>query len=401
MARGNRDVFGTLGVSPVINCCGTYTDLGGSILSPSVWRATEELNGAYVRMPELLDATGSMIAELVGAEAARVTPGASAAIALAVAACMTGAVGRHWEQLPDTTGLKDEAVIAAHHLSNYKYAVCARMPGARLVPAGDGDQLDVGALLDAIGERTACVFVPAHLLDEATAADSLRALSAGARARKVPVVVDAAFMVFPVEQLRLYHDAGADLVCVSAKYFGGPNSGGFVAGRADLIDIISGLDFTHFESGPFKSFGRPFKMSRYDVAATALALQEWVDADHGARLDGYRRKVDAIASQLPFVEGVTAAPGFFTMSEEIVEAPVVNCLVLTFSQDAGSSPRSVERALLDRDPIIATIVDGARLILAVDSLLDGQEDEVALRLRTVLVAESDPAGSGRLQSSGR
>ena len=54
----NRSVFDEFDVLPVINCCGIYTDLGGSILSPDIMTAIEELNSSYVRITDLLDSAG-------------------------------------------------------------------------------------------------------------------------------------------------------------------------------------------------------------------------------------------------------------------------------------------------------------------------------------------------------
>ena len=86
---------------PVINAAGIYTDLGGSVLSPTVRAAVHEVNGTFASMTELLDRSGERLADLLGVEAARVVPGASSGIALSVGACMTRADGRLMEQLPD------------------------------------------------------------------------------------------------------------------------------------------------------------------------------------------------------------------------------------------------------------------------------------------------------------
>ena len=138
MLKGkNQTIFDHLGVKPVINGCGVYTDLGGSMLSPAIWQAMTEANRYFTRMPDLLDASGRRIAELMGAPAARITPGASAAIALSVAATMTGEDGMKWEQLPDTSGMKREVLMFRAHLPSYKYASCVRMPGCEIVPIGE------------------------------------------------------------------------------------------------------------------------------------------------------------------------------------------------------------------------------------------------------------------------
>src|SRR5258708_29391607 len=82
------DIFRKFGVKPVINACGIYTVLGGTVFSPRVWQAMQDINSSFVRMVDLLDRSGEMLARIVGAEAARVTPGASAAITLGTAACI-------------------------------------------------------------------------------------------------------------------------------------------------------------------------------------------------------------------------------------------------------------------------------------------------------------------------
>jgi D-glucosaminate-6-phosphate ammonia-lyase len=380
----DNSTFSVFGVRPVINCCGIYTDLGGSVLSDSVWHGIDELNGSYVRMTELLSSAGRMIASLVGAEGARVTPGASAAIALSVAAVMTGHNGKHWEQLPDTHGLKNEVVMATSHNRRYKYASCVRMPGARLIEAGPEDHFDIAAIAHALTTRTACVFIPAHLLDGFAGVTQLTALIDCLRPLGVPVIVDAAYLSYPIELMRAFAEAGADLTCFSAKYFFGPNSGGFVAGKTELIEIVTGLDFTRFESGEFRTFGRPFKMSRYDVAATALALREWCALDHPRRWRQYADRIALIASALPPRTGIRIEPQLFTLSEELVEGPDVNCLALRFDKNSGLSAQAIANTLEAGDPIIATVVHGEALVIAVDTLLDGQTEFVAQQLRLAM-----------------
>src|SRR3954452_5073532 len=85
-----ESIYERMGAKPAINARGIYTDLGGWRVSPRVAAAMDEANASYVEMAELLSASGARIARLLGVPAARVTPGASAAIVLGIAACMTG-----------------------------------------------------------------------------------------------------------------------------------------------------------------------------------------------------------------------------------------------------------------------------------------------------------------------
>ncbi len=391
ITNSETDPFRRFGVRRVVNCCGVYTDLGGSILSPSIWTAMERLNEAYVKLPELVDRTGEAIAKLVKAEAARVTPGASAALALSVAATMTGCNGTAWEQLPDTSGLKDQVLIASAHLPPYKYAVCARMSGATYKEFGPTDGFDINALASSVDGRTACVLVPAHLLDGFTGVAQLREVTAAAHAAGVPVVVDAAYMCDPVDLMQQYFDAGADLTCFSAKYFGGPNSGGFVSGKRELLDAVAGLDFTRFESGEYRSFGRAFKMGRYDIVATALALQEWFEMDHEERWRNYGDRVDRILNALPASLGAWhAEPKLFTMSEELVDCDRRNCVAISF-QGNEAAALSVAARLGDNDPVVATVVMNDKIVIAVDALKDGEEQLVGECLRNQLLVLGQPS----------
>jgi L-seryl-tRNA(Ser) seleniumtransferase len=297
---------------------------------------------------------------------------------------MTGRNGKSWEQLPDTQGLRYEVVIARSHNRRYKYGSCVRMPGARLVEAGPEDHFDLSAMVAALGAQTACVFVPAHLLDGFSGVAQLTRLIERLQPLGVPVIVDAAYLSYPIELMRAFAGAGADLTCFSAKYFFGPNTGGFVAGKGDLIQIVTGLDFTRFESGEFRTFGRPFKMNRYDVAMTALALREWCALDHQQRWQGYAEQVAKIASALPQRAGIHAQPRLFTLSEELVEAGEVNCLAVRFDAGSGLSAQSVSAQLEAGDPIIATVVHDETLVVAVDTLLEGQAEIVAQRLRRAM-----------------
>jgi D-glucosaminate-6-phosphate ammonia-lyase len=381
-------VFDRLGVPAVINAAGIYTDLGGSRLSPAIWSDLTQLNEYFVRIPALLDKTGSSIAALLGVQAARITPGASAAIALAVGACMTGDGGPRWEQLPDTTGLKSEVVMAHNPLRSYKYAVCVRSPGAKIVVAGDAGGTNEAQLRASINERTAAVFIPAHLegyQNTLNLADTVTI----AHASGVPVIVDAAYMNVPPDIMRSYTRAGADLVCFSAKYYAGPNAGGFVAGRSDLIRSVVGLDFTRFESGQYRSFGRPFKMGRYEIAATWLALEAWFATDHDARLQGYHHLAVELQRSIGAPPGISSQLLCFTLDEHLQPAPV-NCVALDFADGAPMKAADLAAALSAGSPSIEAVVLDDKLLLVTELL---EPKDLALIAARVCKAVDTPEGN--------
>jgi L-seryl-tRNA(Ser) seleniumtransferase len=373
-----QSVFARLGTPPVINACGIYTDLGGSRLSPSVWAAMGEANEHFADMVDLLERSGETIAELIGVERARVTPGASAAIALGIGACMTGCDQARIEALPQSAGMPNEVILQRGH--HYKYERCVELAGARIVEVGSAGGTRPEEIAAAIGPKTAALFVPAHL-DGLNGTVPLTDVAAIGRAHGVPTFVDAAYMNYPVEIMGNFTARGADLVCFSAKYFGGPNAAGFLAGRADLIAAVAALDFTRHESGPYHRFGRAFKMDRQTVVATLLALEEWLTMDHDARWRTYSRQVEQLRAGLEDLPGLRLTPMGFTMDERLVPDPV-NSLVVEIGPDAGR----VAHELAAGDPSIRCIVEGSALVIVVETVREGEEALIVERLRQALAA---------------
>jgi L-seryl-tRNA(Ser) seleniumtransferase len=354
-------IYDALGVRRVVNACGIYTDLGGSCLGPEAWEAAREANTTWAAMNELLDRSGARVAALCGAEAARVVPGASAGIALSVAACIARGDGAVMEALPAT-----DAVVLMQRGHEYKYARCAALAGARVVWVDD--------IAAALASGAAAILLPAHL-DGANGTLPLDALARLARAAGVPVVVDAAYQSFPLSELPRWSGA-ADLACFSAKYFWGPNGGGFVAGRAGLVADVAALDFTGYESGRWRTFGRAFKLDRATVAATIAALEAWTALDHGARLAGYAELAAALAARCAGLAHARTELKSFTLDERLVDGPV-NAVVVW---GAGSHTGEVEAALAAGDPSVRAMAFGDALVFCTEALRASELDEIATAL---------------------
>jgi L-seryl-tRNA(Ser) seleniumtransferase len=388
MSRGAQEldqkrvitVFERWGVRSVINGKGVYTDLGGAYISPSVWALMTEANLHSVDVVSLLEGTGRRTAQMLGCEAAWIVPGASAGIALATAACISCGDGRAIERLPDTTGLKPGVVIQRGH--RYKYLRMAWMTGARVVFAGDDGATTPAQLDAALDPETVSMFLfVGHLDGRNGTVPFAEAVRISGR-KGIPIFVDAAFLNYPPASMRRFTDAGADLVCYSAKYCYGPNAGGFVAGRRALVEKVARVDFTRFESGTVLRFGRPFKLDRFTVVGTMAALEEWFATDHEARWKSYARAVEVIGAALTGVTGVKARPRSFTMEEALEDAPI-NCLELRVDPKlAGFTATELHRDLAEGDPrILVHLFDPETLVIAVDAMAPGAEHAVAARLR--------------------
>ncbi|MYA79803.1 MAG: hypothetical protein F4X39_04655, partial [Acidobacteriia bacterium] len=80
--KTGRDVYGELGIRPLINFQGTYTTIGASKQAHELFEAQAEAARHYVVLEELQDAIGRRISELIGCEDAMVSTGAAGAIAI-------------------------------------------------------------------------------------------------------------------------------------------------------------------------------------------------------------------------------------------------------------------------------------------------------------------------------
>jgi D-glucosaminate-6-phosphate ammonia-lyase len=380
--NGRESVFRRLGVVPIVNASGIYTDLGGSILSDSIWESLTDLNKSYVDLVSLLDETGTTIAKLVGSEAARITSSASAAIALSVAACIVDKKPNLGEQLPNTDGLRGEVILQRKQLEAYKYLVPLRLSGARVLAAGSLDRTTAQDITNLVGRRTAALFVPAHLDAEPNCV-RLEEIAAIGKAYSVPVVVDAAFMSYPPALLRTFAARGATLTCVSAKYFGGPNAGGFISGNAEYVQAVRGMEFTNHESGPYKKFGRAFKMGRYEIAAVALALQEWMSLDHEKRFASSLERAVRLRALLSHNDMIQATLVCFTLDGKCEESPV-NAVRVTRSSFAPLTSTELIHQLATGHPSVRVLEHEGDLLLITDTLRDAEVSIVAKRLLEVL-----------------
>src|SRR4051812_40334820 len=175
-------------------------------------QAMADASTACVRMDELQEAAGRVIAEVTGAEAGFVTSGAAAGLTLAAAACLAGLDVGRMDRLPDTTGMPNEFIVQRAHRNAYDHAV--RAAGARFVEAGYLGYPGAGGthpwqLEAAITERTAAFY---WATIDGPGVVSLEETCRIAHDHGLPVVVDAAAALPPPENLRRFIAAGADLV---------------------------------------------------------------------------------------------------------------------------------------------------------------------------------------------
>jgi D-glucosaminate-6-phosphate ammonia-lyase len=290
-------IYEEFGVTPIVNLWGTATALGGSIMAPSVVKAMNEASKACARVDELQAAASKVIAEVTGAEAGIVTCGAAAALTMGAAACLTGLDILRMERLPDTSSMPNEVIMARDQRCGFDHAI--RAAGASIVEVGYNESL-TGAMRPvegwefeaAINEHTAAIALILYVWDSKKEAQ-LKEVAAIAKRRKVPLIVDAAGSVPPVDNLRRFISAGADLVAFSGgKGIRGPQNTGILCGRRDLIAAaaVQQLDacgYSHMWNPPEsliqkdkliaqprQGIGRPLKVSKEALIGLLVRLRE-------------------------------------------------------------------------------------------------------------------------------
>lgn len=368
-----QQLYAAMGARPVINALGNRTLLGGSRPEPEVLEAMQLAGRYYVDMDELLEGSGRIVAQMLECEAALITPGAAAALFMGAAGCITGSDPRKIEQLPDTGGLRDEIVI--QKTQRYKYDRVVRLTGARFVEAGDASGTTPDELADAIGPSTAALLY--STVEQPGNFVQIEDAITIAHESGVPVIVDAAFQVYPLDGLTRYTAAGADLVAYGAKYFGAPNSSGILCGRTDRVGAARMHSFASFEKRQILGVGRPLKIDRQEVVGVVTALRRWLDMDHdqrhataagrGRRLEGALQGIDSL--QLP---GDGDDETMATLVVGIDEATL------------GRSAAAVEAQLLEGNPSIWCSCGDGVLNFSMYTVVDGDEEVIATRLREIL-----------------
>jgi D-glucosaminate-6-phosphate ammonia-lyase len=368
---GQRDFLRELGVRPIINGAGTYTMFTASLMPPEVLRAMEAAARCFVRLDELHDAVGRRIAALLRCDAAMVSAGAFGALTLATAACTAGADPERIRRLPETSGMRNEVIIQKSHRFPYDHAV--RNCGVTLIEVETREDLT-----HAVSERTAMLL----FLNKNEPLGRIRAaefVELGKRCG-VPTLNDAAADVPPVDNLFTYTQMGFDLVAFSGgKGIRGPQGAGLLVGRADLIRAARLNTAPHSDT-----LGRGLKVSKEEVVAMLVALELYLERDHGADWREWEARVKIIGDALAGVPGVTA--------ERFVPRIANQVPHLRIRWHPGSpriAPDAVARQLREGEPSIELVPapeDANSLEVASWMLEPGEAEIVARRLREIFLA---------------
>ncbi len=368
-------LFEELGVRPVINAAATYTKLGGSIMPPEVRAAMIEAADSFVDLFDLQTKVGQKLAELTQNEAAFVTSGAAAGIAMCVCSCMVGNQTDRTFAFPSLEGVeKTDVVVFKAQRNGYDYAIT--QTGAHVIEVGSS----LADLEAALSDKTACVF---WFAGDAFAIDGvgLEQVVEIAHAREIPVIVDAAAQIPYVSNLWLYtKEQGADAAIFSGgKGLRGPQSSGLVLGTQKIIDGC------RVHSAPNHSFGRPMKVGKEEFAGILAAVKWTLDQNEDELIMGYEQTVANWIEDLAGIPGVRVDRSYPSEAGQPYPRAYVH-----LSEPNPWTPEAVVEALWDGPVRIAVVVpNGAADAVALNpqTLQPGEDQIVMKRLREVLTSK--------------
>lgn len=366
--------YDELGVTTVINCQGTMTMLGGSVLRPELEAVMAMAGRHFVNIPELEVAAGKRIAEMLKLPegyGALVTSGAAAAIQSGLAGILTGDNEKLIQQLPDLTGMKSEVIIQKSHRNPFDHQL--RSTGIKLIEVETRDELR-----QAVNDRTAMM----HFSNFANAAGQIKVDEWVKLAKQynVPCMNDAAADTPPVSHLWDYTNMGYDLVTFSGgKAMRGPQCAGLLIGRKDLVAYALLNNSPHEDT-----LGRSQKVGKEEIIGMVKALELYLKEDHDALAREWQDRLERISRELTKVPGVSTS--FFVPDI----ANHVPHMQITWDSRVSLEPKQVSKLLRESKPAI--VIGGGEgkpgLSMCSFMLQPGEDKIIAERLAHILKEHS-------------
>ena len=354
------DMYQSIGVRPLINGRGTFTIISGSTMLPEVRAAMDHAAQKYVHLDELAEAVGARLATLTEAEWGLVSNGCSAGLTLATAACVCGGNPDLHVRLPNLSGFpKDEAIIPAHSRNVYDAAL--RAVGVRVLEVSTMAEFEAS-----LGPRTALIYVLAGPNADNSPL-SVKAMAPIAKAKGVPILVDAAAEILTIPNVHLQN--GATLVAYSGgKCIRGPQTAGLLLGRKDLVKAA----WVH--SAPHHGINRSLKVGKEDAIGMLMAVEMWVKRDHEAEWKRWTGWLDHISQRVSTIAGVTTNIN----QPNGLSNRTPSLSIVWDRQKIAIGGDTVARVLLDGDPRIT--LDAAR---------GNQPSQTGVRVTPYMLAPGD------------
>lgn len=377
------NIYEELGVKQFVNAYRPLTRLGGALMSPTVLLAMQRAAQSSVDIRVLQQKVGEAIARLTNNEAAYVSCGAASGITLAVAGCMARTDPVLAARLPQTDGMRNQ-VLLQYCDSDAKAEAAIRCSGAHIVNVGGRAGTAESDFTQAINSRTAAILaVP----PEKARGLPLNCLIELGRRHRIPVLIDAAFLVPPRENLwKFTRDCGADAVAISGgKGIGGPQSTGLVLGKKWIVDACA------FHGAPNDRIGRGMKVGKEELAGIYAAVKCFVQMNRNVTVSEKMRQLQHIIQAVADVEHV-----FVHLRSRQTAVIAFDAQVFRFA------PEEARQWLFDAQPSVYCGLCDEGLVVSTECLPTGDEELVATQLRRLFGSGGlKPCAAIRTRTPGR
>lgn len=360
-----RNPYEELGIQPIVNFRGTHTTIGASKQWPELHAAMSEAAQHFVSLDELQDKVGERLSKLIGSESAMVTTGCAGAIAVGTCACVAGTDSAAIRRLPDLRGLKSEVIILKLHRNGYDHAV--RGVGVRIVEVENAEQLR-----NAINANTAMMYFLGgtsgdHAWPESMSyEEALRILKPAG----VPLLVDAANMLPPWNNIRKLAAAQVDLIATSGgKHMRGPQCSGILAGRKDLVAAARMNTNPHSDS-----FGRPMKVGREEMIGIWLAAEKYAALDFEALDKQCLAQAEYLRKEFGKIAGIRTSFTPFDRTRKVRRVAVE-----WDEAKLGITAKECEQQLMSGSPRIAVLRHQPQGLVFTVFMNDAGDEKIAAR----------------------
>lgn len=370
-----NSIYKRLNITPMINAAGTYTMVGGSRMSEQTLKDMADATRAHVDIKELQTKVNQRLAEITKNEAASVCNGAASGLYLAAATCVANKSGRPFNTLSLPEISEYEILMFAAHRNPYDWSI--RQLGVKLKEIGYPNTMHVATaddLRSAIKEKTAGIFFMFSNRGGWIAEGGLDFESTlkVAAEKDIPVIVDAAAQVPPVENLWRLTQMGATAVLFSGgKDLRGPQSSGLIVGKKDFLKTFSEINFFNY------GIGRMLKTGREEIVGILSAVEQYVTMDHTKRnawVESQIEKLIDFSEKSKHYEIVRAFPN--EAGQPMARAEIqLKTSELTLEK--------ISKSLRDGTPSIFTFVDRGHLFINPMTLFEGETETIIERLKII------------------
>ncbi|RLD83973.1 MAG: hypothetical protein DRJ07_05730 [Bacteroidetes bacterium] len=370
-----NSIYKKLNITPMINAAGTYTMVGGSRMSEQTLADMAEAARSHVDIKDLQQKVNQRLAELTQNEAAAVCNGAASGLYVAAATCVEQKTKRPFNSLSIQEISEYEIIMFAAHRNPYDWSI--RQLGVKLTEVGYPNTMHVATaddLRDAINEKTVGIFFMLTSRGGWIAEGGLdfETTLMVAKEKGIPVIVDAAAQVPPVENLWKITQKGATAVLFSGgKDLRGPQSSGLIVGKKEFLSLFTEINFFNY------GIGRMLKTGREEIVGLFSAVEQYVNMDHEKRNLWVEKQINKLIS---FSNRSKLFKIVRTFPNEAGQ-PMARAEILLKTSDL--TLKQISKALKDGSPSIFTIVDRGHLFINPMTLFKGEMELIIDQLRVI------------------